>query len=134
MDRAAGVIIIDENKPEPEALCLRVYANWDFPKGLIEPGETSKDAAIRETLEETGLTTLDYSISSIAPPITYGKKIAVYFLARRTSMTEPTLPINPELGKPEHDEWRWVPLKNLRTHMPNRFGPIIDYIENQYGI
>jgi 8-oxo-dGTP pyrophosphatase MutT (NUDIX family) len=28
---------------------------WDIPKGLIEPGETAAEAAIREMREETGL-------------------------------------------------------------------------------
>jgi len=39
-------------------LLLRAYKNWDFPKGMIEPGETELDAAKRETAEETGLTDL----------------------------------------------------------------------------
>lgn len=29
---------------------------WQFPAGGIEPGEGAEDAAVRETLEETGLT------------------------------------------------------------------------------
>lgn len=28
---------------------------WDIPKGLAEPGETPLEAALRETLEETGI-------------------------------------------------------------------------------
>ena len=30
-------------------------ANWGFPKGHIEPGETKEETAIREVLEETGV-------------------------------------------------------------------------------
>ncbi|MDX2528021.1 NUDIX hydrolase [Streptomyces europaeiscabiei] len=29
---------------------------WQFPAGGIEPGEAAEEAAVRETLEETGLT------------------------------------------------------------------------------
>jgi 8-oxo-dGTP diphosphatase len=29
---------------------------WQFPAGAIEPGEAAEEAAVRETLEETGLT------------------------------------------------------------------------------
>lgn len=34
------------------------YDNWGFPKGHLEEGESPADAALRETLEETGLTDL----------------------------------------------------------------------------
>lgn len=30
--------------------------SWQFPAGAIEAGEAAEDAAVRETLEETGLT------------------------------------------------------------------------------
>lgn len=35
---------------------------WSIPKGLPEEGETSKEAAIRETLEETNINLEDYKI------------------------------------------------------------------------
>jgi 8-oxo-dGTP pyrophosphatase MutT (NUDIX family) len=31
------------------------YDDWTLPKGKLEAGETSADAAVREVLEETGL-------------------------------------------------------------------------------
>jgi len=37
---------------------LRAYRNWDFPKGLVEEGETPLAAARREVAEETGITEL----------------------------------------------------------------------------
>ncbi|WP_329199493.1 MULTISPECIES: NUDIX hydrolase [unclassified Streptomyces] len=30
--------------------------SWQFPAGAVEPGEAREEAAVRETLEETGLT------------------------------------------------------------------------------
>ena len=32
-----------------------IYKNWGFPKGHLEDGETPAQAALRETIEETGL-------------------------------------------------------------------------------
>lgn len=39
------------------------YGNWGFPKGHVEAGESSEEAALRECSEETGLV----SLRTIAP-------------------------------------------------------------------
>ncbi len=90
-------------------LVLRAYRNWDFPKGLVEPGEAPLAAAIREAAEEAAVGDLDFrwgeSYCETAP---YGRgKVARYYLAGTTQQTV-TLPVSPELGRPEHDGWRWV--------------------------
>ncbi len=46
-DRSAQYLLIKDS-----------YANWGFPKGHLEDGETPADAARRETAEETGLADL----------------------------------------------------------------------------
>jgi 8-oxo-dGTP pyrophosphatase MutT (NUDIX family) len=140
MKYSTGVIIVQKTDVESEFefLCVRAYALWDFPKGEMDPKETLHTTAIREVKEETSLDNdIDFKMTNLViPSIVYGsgkkKKTATYFLAHRTSSTEPFLPINPELGKPEHEEYRWVPLSVLRETMPKRFGPIIDFLENLY--
>ena len=45
---------------EPRVLVIRdPYQNWGLPKGHLEPGEGSGDAAAREVREETGLSDLE---------------------------------------------------------------------------
>ena len=43
-----------------QTLLLRAYKNWDFPKGMVEPGEQPFDAAVREVREETTLENLAF--------------------------------------------------------------------------
>ena len=38
---------------------------WDIPKGVAEPGETLAAAAVRELLEETGLTTAPEELTEL---------------------------------------------------------------------
>jgi len=38
------------------------------------------------------------------------------------------LPISPELGRPENDEYRWVPVSGLASIMPPRLMPVVKYI------
>lgn len=137
MKYSAGILIVDHSGPEKRILCLRAYANWDFPKGHIEEGEAAITAAIRETLEETSLQHgADYILTGdTAPSITYGagksKKTATFFLAKRMSSKQPFLPINPKLGKPEHDEWKWIPLTEISFLYASRFKPIIDFLQKK---
>ncbi len=50
--RAAGCIVSDDSG---NLLLIRRNGRYDLPKGKVEPGETLRQAAIRETLEETGI-------------------------------------------------------------------------------
>lgn len=46
---AQGRILVMERGTEPFKGC------WVLPGGIVEPGETVENAAVREALEETGL-------------------------------------------------------------------------------
>ena len=54
------------------------------------------------------------------------KKIARYYIAE-TSETEVTFSINPELGSPEHHEYRWLTFDELKMLSPKRLLPIIEW-------
>jgi 8-oxo-dGTP diphosphatase len=51
--QAAGGVVVRDRRV---AVVHRPkYDDWSLPKGKLERGETSEDAALREVLEETGL-------------------------------------------------------------------------------
>ncbi len=52
---AAGGVVFN---PQGEVLLIFRRGYWDLPKGKIEEGETSSEAALREVQEETGLNLL----------------------------------------------------------------------------
>ena len=137
MQQSAGYAIIDNERGA--VLCVRAYSNWDFPKGHLEEGETHRDAAIREVMEEVSLANgPDYvDIGTQPVAVTYGKgkrlKTATYFFADSVSDTEPFCPVNPELGKPENDEWRWIPFDDLYGTMPPRLEPVVEKILEWVG-
>jgi bis(5'-nucleosidyl)-tetraphosphatase len=107
--RAAGVVVVRETGEAPKVLLLRAYRNWDLPKGRLEEGETPLEGAVREAREETGLADLEFAWGdeSIDTEPYAGGKIVRFYLAR-TPGARVTLPINPELGRAEHHEFRWL--------------------------
>ena len=142
MKQSAGIILVDLSKEKPKVLCLRAYKNWDWPKGRLAASENHIQAAIRELEEETGYTVEDIEFVKelIAKPesVTYGSgksaKTATYFYAALiNTQKEPVLPINPELGHPEHEEWRWVQTDQLRDLMPARLSDIVTHIESYFS-
>jgi 8-oxo-dGTP pyrophosphatase MutT (NUDIX family) len=125
---SAGVVVVHVAGAAVQYLILRAYKNWDFPKGLVEPGEQPLDAAMREVKEETTLVNLafdwgqDYMDTG---PYNKGK-ISRYYLARSND-TQVHLPINPELGFPEHQEARWVGLETALNMVSPRLKPVIQW-------
>ncbi len=53
---SAGGIIVKKDRGRLKILLIKNgYGRWTWPKGNIEKKESSEDAALRETKEETGL-------------------------------------------------------------------------------
>jgi bis(5'-nucleosidyl)-tetraphosphatase len=129
---SAGVVPIRRVGSELRFLLLRCYGYWDFPKGETDAGEVPLEAARRELEEETGLTVLDlrWGESFVETP-PYGRgKIARYYLAECPS-GEVVLAVNPELGFPEHHEYRWVTLEEGRALLNDRVRAVLDWAAQQ---
>lgn len=93
---AGGLIVDEEDRVVVTARrSFKGELQWGLPKGLVEAGETTEAAALREAKEETGLdvtlerplTTIDYWYVEPARdgrPPTRVHKFVHYFLMRRT--------------------------------------------------
>lgn len=127
---SAGAVIVRDFAQEPRYLLLRAFSYWDFPKGVVEPGEDPLHAAIREVYEETGLQDLDFrwgkGYQETAP---YGLgKVARYYLAE-SRVGEAYLPVNPSLGRPEHEEFRWLGFDEAHALLAPRLKTILNWAD-----
>ncbi len=123
---SAGVVVVRRIDGRWRFLLLRAYNNWDFPKGMLEPGEAARAAAVREVAEETTIADLHFRWGDdyIETPPYNRNKVARYYLAESPGAPV-SLPVSPELGRPEHHEFRWAgPAEALRRVSP-RLEPVL---------
>ena len=109
--------MIFNDRQEQVVLILRDdFRIWGLPGGGIEPGETRDQAAVRETLEETGYqVALDRYVGSYRRPQLNG--VRHIFTAHITGG-------QPLQSGPETREVRWFPIHEL----PRRLTPSVHAI------
>ena len=132
---SAGVVVLRRGPVDWLFLMLRAYRNWDFPKGVVEPGEVPMAAARREVREETLIEDLEFNWGEIyreTGPYA-NRKIARYYLAV-TRTERVSLPVSPELGRPEHNEWRWVDRDTALSLASPRLEPIVRWAAETVGL
>ena len=129
--KSAGAVVFRKTERGVKLLVLRAYKNWDFPKGRIDEGEDALACARREVLEETGLRDLAFPFDEeFKETLPYaGSKIARYYIAE-TEESEIELPVSPELGRPEHHEFRWVDFDEAEDLLPPRLAVVLEWARN----
>ena len=110
MIHASGLIL----KAGDRVLLLKRSDNgqWAFPGGHIEPGETAEQAAVRETLEETGLNSNELTPGQPVL-LTRSEYDAVDF----TTFVQPIAEEVPAELNDEHTSWGWFSLGKLPSPM-----------------
>ena len=132
---SCGIVLARQTEGGWMTLLLRAYHHWDFPKGLCEDGETPVDAAIREVQEETGIDDVAFEWGDRykeTGPYSRGK-IARYYLGR-TERREVALLVNPEIGRPEHCEFRWVGHEEAIRLTTPRVRPVVTWAADLLGL
>ena len=122
-ESSAGLVVFKMEEGKPSFLLLRYdwvmtgFGHWGFPKGNIETGESEKDAAIRESEEETGLSSFRF-VDEFMERVEYfyrrrGETIhkeVVYFLAETEEEREVKLSY-------EHQEYKWLDFEESMKHL-----------------
>jgi 8-oxo-dGTP pyrophosphatase MutT (NUDIX family) len=130
---SAGIVIIRYEEDKPLILLMRSYQYWDFPKGGVEENENKLNAAMREVKEESGIDNLVFKWGkSFHQTEPYGKnnKVVSYFIAE-TDEKKVVMGVNEELGRPEHDEYRWVTFNEARELAGNRIKRVLRWAEER---
>lgn len=131
---SAGVVVLRRCGESWRCLMLRAYRNWDFPKGEVEPGESPLRAANREVEEETSLISLEFLWGEVfceTDPYSRGK-VARYYLAASPA-GRVALPLNAQLGRPEHHAYRWVSFDEAQTLAPPRLQRVLAWAKEVSG-
>jgi 8-oxo-dGTP diphosphatase len=96
---------------------------WQFPAGQIEDGEAPEDAAVRETVEETGLVVTAVKL--------LGERVHPK-TGRAMSYTACT-PVQGEARVADEDELdavAWVSHSEIKEYVPyGLFGPVQEYLD-----
>lgn len=102
---AAGVVILKFMDGDYHVLCLMTKnGKYDLTKGIIDPGETPFETALREVYEEAGITEIDFPFGKTS----IHNDACEMFVGVTTQ--EPEIHPNPHNGIFEHTGYKWLPI------------------------
>jgi 8-oxo-dGTP diphosphatase len=113
--KSSGCVVIND-KDEVLLMLREDFRFWTLPGGGLEPNETWEQAAVRETLEETGYEVMikQHVGEYWRPQLSHGKgDLRRVFIARTTSEV-------PSQHDSESIDVRWFPITALPKRL-NRF-------------
>ncbi|HEY0329334.1 MAG TPA: NUDIX hydrolase [Rhodopseudomonas sp.] len=102
---AGGIVLQNSATPRVAIVRLRKRNQWVLPKGKLDPGETPRQAAEREVLEETGHRVVVHEFIGTLAYNTGGRSKVVHFW-RMEATAEPPLPLMDDVK-----EVAWLPLE-----------------------
>ena len=147
---SAGILLFRQSRGETEILLIKpggpFWRNkdagaWMIPKGMVEPGETPAQAALREFTEETGVA-IDRVPFPLATVRQAGGKVVEAFAvegdcdAAAVRSNEFQVEWPPKSGRfqayPEVAEARWMSVGEARRMMLPSQLPLLDALEEKF--
>ena len=125
-DRSAGVIVVKRgiHNEQPSWLYLALIketGKYDITKGIIDPGESDIECALREAQEEANINLSEANFAWGTVSISYGRGVA--FVAECDQ--EPKVLPNPETGVLEHVGVKWVSLEEMVENVSDFLVPAV---------
>jgi len=115
---SAGILVL-----HPEGRLLLAHAtgarHWDIPKGLVDAGETPRDAAVREASEECGLSFAAEALHELGR-FAYRPEKDLHLFMTLGADVDPTCcrctsTFTDRFGRvvPEADAFEWTPFERI---------------------
>lgn len=124
---AAGGIVRNNNG---DYLVIKRLGLWDLPKGKLEKGEKKKEGAMREVIEECGLSKVE--ITGKLPSTWHSYTRKGKRMLKRTywyEMYSEDVQLTPQTEE-DITEVRWVPLKEMNQILENTYMSIKNILED----
>lgn len=125
---AAGGLVRKNNE---ELLFIFRFGKWDLPKGKMEIGETPENTAIREVMEETGISGL--SIIKELIPTYHTYKIGGIRVIKKTFWYEMSFIDDSQILPQKVEDItavKWIKINEIPWIMRNSYASIIELLSN----
>ncbi len=124
-------------QPTRSFLLMRHHDRWDLPKGHVDPGETKLECALRELVEETGISAddirVDESFSFKQKYVVAGKRYGLAELQEKQLtifLAELIRPV--EITATEHIGYEWFPWSPPHNIQEKTINPLLEKLAQHW--